>query len=502
MNAPLGLGSGASVRSARPAVKWAVVVLVGATLGALLGTGHETAVIVLAAAALVGALSLSPELAVGTILVSALLLLRLEYMGLLPSTARWVQELAILALVLRSFATGGVNRLVARVPRSVIASLAILVVVLTVSCTLNRLSIVGAIYGYRCYLRFIVMFIALAALDIDFRAYRRLVIFVVAVACLQVPLTVAQYLRSGGISDTNSGTLGYFGGQELLLLCLIAFALLFCAAATGRRTLLWSVLALSVLVPPLLASARATIFLAPLVALAMTSELAPELMRRHAAKVSVFAGLMVVLVLLLVATPVGTVLIGDNWLGGASAIEAYESLSGQSDAGRIVTMRAADRLISQSESTWLFGLGPGTTGGSQYSAGQVTTAAVGFVVDRNQVTNSLVEVGYVGLGAQLLVVATILSAGWRRRPSKRDPVLNEVFVSWRPIVLVFAVMFIYYCVWTATVSGAVFWLLAAVVCAYVPAAAVPGTTGERSPAGADAWRADVTATIRESRRAN
>lgn len=314
----------------------------------------------------------------------------------------------------------------------------------------------------RYYLTFPVLFACVVTIGPRLSSLRKLALGVAAIVVLQLPVSLFQYVTSGIVGDWNSGTVNVQGGQQLLFLCLatsLAF-LAYVECCQGRR---WMAAAVALLlVPPILAGVRATLILAPafmLIAAATFAVRAPS--RRTILGVGVPVTILLVLTAAsMLLTPWRGILAQVDPRGASpSGMIAYEADSRTNYTGRLAAVFKASALIGPDAQRAAFGFGvsprPGVNG--QIAGSDLT---YGFNAARSEIANSLVQVGWFGVGAMLLTLFLLLRS-CIARPASPDRVLFAISMAFPVIVLLYAAMLPYYGEWSCRVASFPVWVLGA-----------------------------------------
>jgi O-antigen ligase len=256
------------------------------------------------------------------------------------------------------------------------------------------------------------------------------------------------------------------------MVALAVFALL---AARGRRPLLFSLLALAMILPPLFAGVRATLVFVPLMlGLVLVRAFGGGRWGRGRGGAVVAVILVICLGLASLSVLYGRV-VAPNAFTLSYALKR-ESSSGSVGTGRVTAVRDAARQIGRRAVTSAVGFGPGLVSESRLRNGQPLTLS--FVGGRNQISSTLLETGWAGLVCLLGSAVLLVAAGWRRFRPCGDAVLDAVRLAFLPVGLLFILMFGYFQVWGSYASLLAFMLLLAAVRApdaspFTAAAALP-----------------------------
>lgn len=440
------------------------LVVVAGGVGAAVGTGNYAVVGGLVAVMLVAGFALYPAAALYSVAFTTLFVNRWVGLGYVPRAVGWMPDLVLLALALRLLVMRAARRNTPTPSHSVLLTLALLGILCVGSMLLNHLGLVQGVVGFRSYLRWPLIFVCVVMLDVGSRTMKRMLVLIVAVSLVQVPVSALQYVRSGGLSDMTSGTLTGNGTGELLVMSMFSMALLMAFVVHGKHSMLLGALGMSLILPPLFGGARASLFLMPaLFALLVMVGLATKRPSGwvSAAKVGALA-VACAFLFFTFATP-STTVVGENYksLGGIGvAYEIERTPAGAAPSGRIAALQEASGLISQSKPTRLLGFGPGSVNDSPLVSGNLSST-LSFTAQRNQMSATIVELGYIGP----LILLAVFAALWFTLPRLRDDA--DGFwsaVGWAApvIVLTSAVMLFYFAGWTVARSTPfLFWMIVA-----------------------------------------
>ena len=430
-------------------------------LGAGVALGGLIAVGILAVVAILVVAVTRPEWAIYLIMVQVFFIDRWLTLGYVPHAARWLPDVVVLGFAFRYLveAAGGRNPLV-RVPRSLLVVLAVLVAAGTLSAVANGMNVVELAVGLRTYLRYPLLAILAVAVIPKSQVWKRYVLFLIVIAAVQVPVAAYQWVRTGIVSDFNSGTFELAGGQDLLFVCLSCAMLLVCLAMGGTRYTWLVALALGLCLAPLFAGVRAVILLAPaFLALALLAGLASAGSDRIkvASRVAVPA---VALILMLASFSQLDLVLQQN-LGSLAAqggLLRYETRTRSNQTGRLTSVESAYESVSESATRTALGFGPGATAISRFAYGDLNDD-LGFVIRRTQVSASLLELGVVG-SASVLGVLLVLWLRIPRIPGDPDRLWRALGTCGSLVVVLYAAMLLYFAAWTAASAAPLaFWLL-------------------------------------------
>jgi len=407
----------------------------------------------LVAALLFFAAATLPEFGILLLLVWIFAINRLRELGYLPYETRWLCDLTVVALATGVLANAGRRRATA-IPALPLVGGGLLALVCVASGIVNGMGPVGLLVGTRHY---VLPFLLLAALlGLPALVLRRTILVTLGITVLQVPITVVQFIRAGHVQDANSGTLGVSGGQDLVFICMVALTVFAFLAVRGRRPLLFSLLALTMILPPLLAGVRAVLVFAPLMlGLVLLRALVGGHWGRGRSGAVVAVVAVACLGLVSLSVLYGTV-VAPNAFTLSYAVKR-ESSSGASGTGRVTAVRdAADRIDSGAAAAVL-GFGPGVVSESRLRNGQPLTLSFGG--GRNQVSTTLLETGWAGLVCLCGSAVALVMADRRRLRPCGDAMFDAVRLAFLPVGVLFIVMFGYSQIWGSYVSLLAFMVL-------------------------------------------
>lgn len=441
----------------RAAAMLAVAVLVGLAIGVSIGVDSLAAAgVTLALLGLVLTVT-KPQYGIYLLLAFLFAIDRLRLLGYVPYETRYILDVVVVGLTLRLFAeTAARHRL--GIPAVAWVAFALLAAVAVLSAVVNHEPPSLALVGLRHYLYGPMLILSVIGLTPGLIRLNWTLITVVALTWLQLPVAALEFFRQGAVSDSSSGTLSPSSGPELMMLCIFAITLAIMRASEGRHA--WPrLLALALLfLPPLFAGVRAALLLMPIwVALAtVTAKRSTGRLVTALLVVVVIAAGSVVVLLNPVWSPVAA--LQPNTFTLSQAIER-ETRSGVTGTGRVTAMRQAALANDGDPTAAVVGFGPAVATPSRL--GGEARLDLGFVVERTQVSLTLVELGWAGLLAQLLFVVAL---GWvgRRTPGPlRNPLVSAASMSLFSVWLLYVALFAYLPVWRSTVPALLLGLVVA-----------------------------------------
>ena len=451
----------------------ATIAALGAALvGWQIGAGHMALAEAFVAALLFVAAATQPEFGILLLLVWIFAMNRLRELSYVPYETRWLCDLVVVALITGVLADADRRRAVT-MPVSPFVAGSVLAFVCVASGIVNGMGPVGLLVGTRHY---VLPFLLLAAvLGLPALVLRRTLLLTLAITVLQVPVTLVQFIRSGHVQDANSGTLGLSGGQDLVFVCMVALTVFAFLAVRGRRPVLYGLLALSMIVPPLMAGVRAVLLFAPLM-LALVVVRVGVGGHWGRGRSRALVAVVVVACLGLASLPVVyRSVVAPNAFTLSYALQR-ESSSGGVGTGRLAAVREAADRIDGGAAPAALGLGPGVVSESRLRNGQPLTLSFGG--GRNQISSTLLETGWAGLVCLFGSAVALVVAGRRRSRPCGDPVLDAVRLAFLPVGVLFVLMFGYFQVWGSYASLLAFMLLLAAVRGQD---ALPGTAAAARP---------------------
>lgn len=407
------------------------------------------------------------------IILSAFFLEGLVRLGIIPIVGLWTVDILILLLATRLIIRRGIRRKSQLPVDWVRVVLVLFVGSVVLSGIANTVSPVNILLGLRPYLRFAVLYFCLAYSPWQERFLSACMRLIVLLFVAQMPIQVAQTIAKWDY-DLVAGTLGQATG--LISVCAMGFiaGLVLYSTDTGRARFL--VAAAACVFIPILATARAFLFVLPLVIIYIIVRIACR-------GVTLKTSTMMVLI---AAVTVAAIASWNNLSQGGSSQSPFALLTDPSGllselwspgyvdpslgikfVGRFEAIGGVWQLLTTSTYSFgwslLLGLGPGIAQGSRFFGSLMTTELTWFGSNISQLTKSLTEWGLAGT---LLYVACYI-INWysaeRIYGSQSDPFWRSVAFGYSTFVLTSLLAMGYTSPWAGTITSFVFWFVGGVL---------------------------------------
>jgi len=353
-----------------------------------------------------------------------------------------------------------------RIGRFPLLALALFAIYVCLSAFLSGISLFGLAIRMRDYFKYIALFFPMAALfakETTARHFFRLAIWLLVI---QTPLVVYQFVFESGMSpdDTNGGTLGVWGTGQLMML--VAYTTCVAVSLWMRGYHRWRCVALLAWLAPImpLAGAYVGVFFIPFAALA--GAIGVGLWR--------WLSRMVVLALLTAMLIGGFVTAGGvNWIlnrtgdfGRGLSFGLYAVTAEVADSlgspGRLYELSQVWQHARRSGQLW-FGKGAGSAVGSLNSRIASRQAGGSATILGSSISNALYELGLVGVGLYLLIIAAMGYEVYRRRRTFQGPFWRALYGAYFGCLAVHVGSAFYQTMWGNTWASFAIWFLGALL---------------------------------------
>ena len=407
----------------------------------------------------------NPRTALVLIILGAFSLEYLAGQKALPVMAVWtIDGLTVLLfsrmLLLKGQGTGWARG------NKVFPLLLIWAALVVLSAANNVSSPLQIIIGTRAYFRFALLYFCLLEFEWSEKFLKTCLRLVLLLFFLQIPVAVWQMIAGWGI-DRVAGTLDSTGTISLLAVVFFAASIAYASFSKRKRVIFIGLLFLAL---PVLATARAFIFIIPMVGLYLFFKLGRQ---------QTLFQLLVILA--------GSAWILANWtLPGAGVLnsdlkavdllknpfeflvelqmEPVEGTTGAS-VGRLAGLQLAWERVAQSPQTLLFGFGPAVAQGSRFASLQSglfeSLALSGGRA--SQLARSLLEWGLLGTLAYTIIIIIL----WRKTESfyrqVQEPFWKAAALGHALLSVLMIILVTYTATWSATSTAFVFWFTGGVL---------------------------------------
>jgi len=404
---------------------WAAMLLLALTAAVTIGLTPVPGALAFGALVLVAIVALSPELALGSILLSSLLILGLDSLVTLPSQALLLTRVLVGVFVLSALLqVGRRGRVEAHLP-VVMAWAGVLALSALSGASAGVLSL-QSLWVYACGPA---AYLAILYSDLSIRSLRRVSLIVACILLAELPIVIFQSLFVAQRVDQIGGTFGAVGGTAIMAV-VMGFAWTAALAMLTGRSRIWLIpLALGIAAVLLLCEAKAGFGFCALGTIAVG--LTKGVRERRFATVSL--RYLAVAAGAIAALFGGYVYAGDFVVGGErqaasmlrlllnprAMFEYFLSYGPEGQAGRLEGVRLALTQNHPAVADILLGRGPGLLSSSTLLGGaSAFLLATGTTFDwATSLTRSILETGILGT---VLYVGVVASAVW------------TVIGSWRP----------------------------------------------------------------------
>jgi hypothetical protein len=452
----------------RPSARlWMVAVAIAVLAGAAVVWVPTLGLLVVGLLVFAAATALSPGFALGSILVSALIMLGLQSLLGLPVQAMLFTKLLIGVFALSVLVQLRRGRNLPVHLAATIAWIAVLAISATVGVS-DRVLSLQALWAYVCGP---VAFLAIVLSDISVRSLRRISIVIGCIAVAELPIVLYQNAFVATSVDRIGGTFGMVGGTSIVAI-VMGFVWTVAVAVLTDHKRRWLIpIALAVATILLVSQAKAGFLFCAIGTIAVG--LTRGARTRRFATVSIqYVGMAAAAVATLFAgyTYAGAVLKGGEQaaalaladIGSERAIMRYLfSYGPQGQAGRLEGVRLALNQGRSALADGLIGKGPGLFSYSALFGGSsALQLATGTIFDwSTSLTRSILETGILGT---LLYVGVVGSAVWTVVDSWRSrssALAASVVAACVGLATVYLVSGLYAAAWHTDAVAVVFWCL-------------------------------------------
>ena len=334
------------------------------------------------------------------------------------------------------------------------------------SAAANGSSLLQFVLGIRVYVRFLILYFCLLEGDWEEQFLARSVQLFTILFLVQIPIALMQIQARLGY-DEITGTLAASGGTGLISMVAMGFfaGILGYGVYSGKRSI--TLLSVSVLILPILATARAFAIVAPLV-------VGYAVIRLFHWKALWQVGMAVIVMSILLMSwsfrtggvnyrAVDLVRNPALYLDELLA-DPVEGTTGAS-VGRLRALSLTWLELSQSGRRLFFGFGPATAQGSRFISLQSELyERLALTGGRSsQLTRSLLEWGLLGTLAYGAIFAFMWMIAERAFKRLTDPLWKATAFGYAVFVPVALVLVTYTTSWSATASSFIFWFIGALL---------------------------------------
>jgi len=131
---------------------------------------------------------------------------------LIPRSAIWIKNIAMLVLFFRVLFLISLNRRVIKTPIDL--TVISLLIVILISSIGNGVSLISGFLGFRRHFTYIIFFYLISYLDFDESYLKKMVSLIVLIALIQIPVSIAEFIlwKPGLISGPASGHYDFITG--------------------------------------------------------------------------------------------------------------------------------------------------------------------------------------------------------------------------------------------------------------------------------------------------
>ena len=384
-------------------------------------------------------------------------------LGLLPRSVTWLQELILVALLVRTIWMMSRRGTMRRA--SVGWILVALLLIGVLATTLQSNSAITMLLGFRLFFKYSALFFILINLDFNLDFLKGLLDLLLVLVFMQIPIAFLQWLGGGNV-DNFSGTLGQ--GTTGFLGVLITFT--FCIAfgfATHDKRRRWLLPATALLfIPIVLASIKAVFFLVPVALLFTARRRILQAPRLTLSLLAVIAILYIGVVIVAPTDPSYTTESVVNYLISPTEIVQREfRMASSGRLNRLSGILATVDLMSERAWGGGIGLGPGAATKSYFEeySGVLADVVDERGLDRTEISVTLIEFGPIGLALFLLLYYRLFKKNARLYSSLAPGYWKAVSLAYDGIVFTYVLSSVYAQVWTADVLTFTFWFMSALV---------------------------------------
>ena len=451
-------------------LSWTVAIAIAIVAAVASGLAPASAILIFTLVAFVAASVLSPGFALGSVVISALVMSGLQTAVALPNQASLLTRafIAVFALSTLLRLRRGMRVVV---NLSAIALWAGLLAISTAVAVSDRLLALQGMWTYLCGP---VVFLAILYSDLCASTLEKVSLAVLGIVVVELPLVLYQGAFLESESDRIGGTFGRIGGTSVLAIVMGFAWTAAIALLTGRRRVWLLPVAAAIAVVLFASEAKAGFLFCAIGTVAVG--VATGILTRRFATVSL--RYLAVAAGAVAALYAGYAYAGSVLRGGArGALNLLQSMSTQGaivrylfshgpqgQAGRLEGVRLALTAGRSTVVDNLLGKGPGLLSSSTLLGGtSAFLASTGATFDwATSLTRSILETGILGT---LLYVAVVVSAVWTVSASwkRLGEVGTRVIALCVGLATVYLVAGVYAPAWHADAVAVVFWCAMGVV---------------------------------------